>query len=185
MNPPSRLLDVIAPRGAARRRSDPVVRAIHAHLAALALPAFLVLAPTGLSAAPADAEHPGPGEKIVRSTVGAAPQSLTEVERAKLALRPAEPAPASVLRPAPWWPPEWRAQLLNGGARPARIAAAHKDPNPLALRPGAATGGRPAHVTPSATKPPEVRTIGYGARNASQAEIDAKRAAAARRSGGR
>ncbi|MFI5370212.1 MAG: hypothetical protein ACHQ52_01550 [Candidatus Eisenbacteria bacterium] len=133
----------------------------------------------------ADGEHPGPGEKIVRSTVGATPQSLTEVERAKLALRPAEPAPASVLRPAPWWPPEWRAQLLHGGAQPARIAAAHPDPHPLALRPGATTGGRPAHVTPSATKPPEVRTIGYGARDASQAEIDTKRAAAARRSGGR
>jgi hypothetical protein len=30
-----------------------------------------------------------------------------------------------------------------------------------------------------------VRTIGYGARDASQAEIDAKRAAASRPSGGR
>jgi hypothetical protein len=184
MSPPSRLSDVIVAPGRAPRPST-VFQAFRTRLTAFALPAVLLLAARCGSAAPADAEHPGPGEKIVRSTVGATPQSLTEVERAKLALRPAEPAPTSVLRPAPWWPPEWRAQLLNGGARPARIAAAHPDPHPLAMRPGAVTGGRPAHVTPSATKPPEVRTIGLGPRDASPAEIDTKRGTVPRRGGGR
>jgi hypothetical protein len=40
-------------------------------------------------------------------------------------------------------------------------------------------------VTPSGAKPPAVRTIGFGPRDASQAEIDSKRNAPSRPSGGR
>ena len=179
MSLPSRLFGVIAPRGAAPRLSLVLVRAFRVRLVALALPTVLILGPQWVSAAPADGEHPGPGEKIVRSTIGTTPQVLTAGEREKLAIRPA--APASVLRPAPWWPPEWRAQLLNGGAQPARIAAAPSHPN----RATTPAGGRPAHVAPSASKPPAVRTIGYGARDASPAEIGSKRPAASRPAGGR
>jgi hypothetical protein len=185
MSSPSRLFDLIGPRGPEPPRLIALVRAFLVRLVALALPAIIVFAPPGVSAAPADAEHPGPGEKIVHSTVGTAPQVLTAAERAKLAMRPAEPTSVSGSRPAPWWPPEWGAQLLNGGARPARITATHSDPRRAALTPGVTTGGRPAHVAPSVTKPPAVRTIGYGARDASPAEIDSKRSAASRPSGGR
>ena len=184
MNLSSRLFGVVAPRGAVPRLSFALVRAFRVRLAALALPAFLILGPPCVSAAPADGEHPGPGEKIVRSTVGTTPQLLTAAERAKLALPPADPAPVSVLRPTPWWPPEWRAQLQNGGGRPARNAAVHPHPN-RAATPGATGVGRAAHVAPSATKPPAVRTIGYGARDASPAEIGSKRPAASRPDGGR
>ena len=179
MNLPSRLFGVIAPW-----LSLALERAFRVRLAALALPLILVLAAPCVSAAPADGEHPGPGEKIVRSTIGTTPQALTAAERAKLALPPADPAPVSVLRPAPWWPPEWRAQLQNGGARPARKAAAQPNSSRTAT-PGATAVGRPAHVAPSATKPPAVRTIGYGARDASPAEIGSKRPAAPRPDGGR
>jgi hypothetical protein len=145
---------------------------------------LLVLGPSCVSAAPADGDHPGPGEKIVRSTVGTTPQVLTAAERAKLAMRPAEPAPASALRPAPWWPPDGAHSSSTAGPA-ARIGAAHPAPKRAALQPGATAVGRPAHAAPSAIKPPAVRTIEYGARDASPAEIDSKKHAAARPSGGR
>jgi hypothetical protein len=158
---------------------------ISARLGLLALAASLLFAARCVSAAPADAEHPGPGEKIVRSTVGTAPQTPTEAERAKLATAAATaPAPISALRPAPWLPPEWRAQFMKGGAAPARDTA---HPHRVSGTSGAPrdVAGRPAHVTPSATKPSEVRTIGHGPRDASPAEIESKRAPTSRPSGGR
>src|SRR5580765_8198695 len=92
----------------------------HVRLAALALAAVVALAAPCARAA-GDGEHPGPGEKIVRSTVGTAPQTLTGLEKEKLAASAAmaaPPAPISTLRPAPWLPPGWRAQFMNGGAAP-------------------------------------------------------------------
>jgi hypothetical protein len=190
MNAPFRLLDLIAPRGPAPRLSVALVRAFRVHLAALALPAIIVLGPPWVSAAPADGEHPGPGEKIVRSTVGTTPQTLTGPERAKLAAAAAvaqAPAQVSTPRPAPWLPPGWRAQFMNGGTAPTRTAGLRPDPHRVAHVSGAARdiAGRPAHVTPSGAKPPAVRTIGSGPRDASQAEIDSKRAATRRPNGGR
>jgi len=161
----------------------------HVRLAALALAAVVALAAPCARAA-GDGEHPGPGEKIVRSTVGTAPQTLTGLEKEKLAASAAmaaPPAPISTLRPAPWLPPGWRAQFMNGGAAPSRTAAARPHPHRPAPGSGPArdVAGRPAHVTPSGAKPPAVRTIGSGPRDASQAEIDSKRNAPSRPSGGR
>jgi len=169
-----------------QRRSAAGSRPIRALLATFALVPAFVLCPPCVSAG--DGEHPGPGEKIVRSTVGTAPQTLTATERAKLATTPAiAPAPVSVLRPAPWLPPGWRAQLVSGGTVPTRAATPRRNlqraaPSPAAAR---AIGGPPAHVAPRTTKPPAVRTIGYGPRDATPAEIDSKRAATSKPGGGR
>lgn len=188
MNPRFRSPDVVAKRGPAPSRSNAMVSAILPLLAALALAAVVALAAPRAPAA-ADGEHPGPGEKIVRSTVGTTPQTLTGAEEEKLATSAtvALPAPNSTLRPAPWLPPGWRAQFMNGGTAPMRTAAQRSNPHPAAPVSGVArdVAGRPAHVAPSGAKPPAVRTIGSGPRDASQAEIDSKRAATSRPSGRR
>src|SRR5215467_4894679 len=80
MNPRLRSPEVFAQRGPAPLRSI----ATRARLVALTFVAVVALAAPCASAA-SDGEHPGPGEKIVRSTVGTTPQTLTGPEREKLA----------------------------------------------------------------------------------------------------